>query len=52
VHSFEYSLLEEILIILLKQLSKLLQGLFDKQQNMTHVAVELCQGMATFEITT
>ncbi|XP_073267302.1 uncharacterized protein [Populus alba] len=37
------SLLEEILIILLRQPSKLLPGLFDKQQNMTHVASGLCQ---------
>lgn len=39
------SLLAEILTILLKQPSKPLQELFDKQQNMTHVAKGLFQGL-------
>ncbi|XP_052311364.1 imidazoleglycerol-phosphate dehydratase, chloroplastic isoform X9 [Populus trichocarpa] len=44
----DHSLLEEILIILLRQPSKLLPGLFDKQQNMTHVASGLCQAQRGF----
>ncbi|XP_024462011.1 imidazoleglycerol-phosphate dehydratase 1, chloroplastic isoform X6 [Populus trichocarpa] len=46
----DHSLLEEILIILLRQPSKLLPGLFDKQQNMTHVASGLCQAQRGFTI--
>eukprot|EP00258_Populus_trichocarpa_P045994 XP_024462013.1 imidazoleglycerol-phosphate dehydratase isoform X9 [Populus trichocarpa] len=45
-----FCLLEEILIILLRQPSKLLPGLFDKQQNMTHVASGLCQAQRGFTI--
>lgn len=44
----EHSLLEKILITLLRQPSKLLLGLSDKQQSMIHVAVELYQGLLYF----
>lgn len=44
-YCLEYSLLEEIHIILLKQPSKHLLELFDKQPKMIHVALGLCQGL-------
>ena len=50
MHSFERSLLEKIPIILLRQPSKLLLGLFDKQQSMIHVAVELYQGLVSLNL--
>lgn len=47
---FEHSLLGEILIILLKQPSKPLLGLFDKQQSMTDADLGLCQGLVSLKL--
>jgi hypothetical protein len=49
LNSSVHSLLEQIHIILLRQPSKHLPGLFDKRQSMIHVAVEQYQGLVSLK---